>query len=246
MCTQWTCIPLRRLGGAPSVAFLISHSMPFMYCSTSNTTLATISPVARSTSANSESRFLTGQLLTGSYHPLQFLTQRVVDRLAYALQASCRCISATMVVAGGSHTRQCVFGRGCHSRPSSAACPPNNHGPASAGQCVGGGAVTTGQAAQLAPKKRTCISQAPTKRGVCASISPITPTRDPRRRRTQHPSHRRRSPRRYQPHWRVTCNQLASADVFAARRDSASSHPGRAHFSLPRRTCVCARHTAAP
>jgi hypothetical protein len=40
--------------------------------------------------------------------------------------------------------------------------------------------------------------------------------------------------------------RLASADVSAARRDSASSHPGRAHFSPPRRTCVCARHTAAP
>jgi hypothetical protein len=34
--------------------------------------------------------------------------------------------------------------------------------------------------------------------------------------------------------------------VSAARRDSASSHPGRAHFSPPRRTCVCARRTAAP
>jgi hypothetical protein len=33
--------------------------------------------------------------------------------------------------------------------------------------------------------------------------------------------------------------QLASAAVSAARLDSASSHPGRAHFSLPRRTCAC-------
>jgi hypothetical protein len=40
--------------------------------------------------------------------------------------------------------------------------------------------------------------------------------------------------------------KLASVAVSAARRDSASSHPGRAYFSLPRRTCVCARHTAAP
>jgi hypothetical protein len=40
--------------------------------------------------------------------------------------------------------------------------------------------------------------------------------------------------------------QLASVAVSAARRDSASSHPGRAHFSLPRRTCVCALQIAAP
>jgi hypothetical protein len=86
--------------------FSTSPTMLFLYCSTSNTTLASLAPVARSTSANSESRFLTGQLLTGTPHvgpPLQFLTQRVVDGLAYALQASCRCVSATMVVAGGSH-----------------------------------------------------------------------------------------------------------------------------------------------
>jgi hypothetical protein len=30
------------------------------------------------------------------------------------------------------------------------------------------------------------------------------------------------------------------------RLDSASSYPGRAHFSLPRRTCICALQTAAP
>jgi hypothetical protein len=36
---------------------------------------------------------------------------------------------------------------------------------------------------------------------------------------------------------------LASAAVPAARRDSASSHPSRAHFGLPRRTCVWARRT---
>jgi hypothetical protein len=69
--------------------FSTSPTMLFLYCSTSNTTLASIAPVARSTSANSESRFLTGQLLTGAHAPLQFLTQRVVDGLAYALQASC-------------------------------------------------------------------------------------------------------------------------------------------------------------
>jgi len=70
--------------------FSTSPTMLFLYCSTSNTTLASLAPVARSTSANSESRFLTGQLLTGTHvgPPLQFLTQRVVDGLAYALQAS--------------------------------------------------------------------------------------------------------------------------------------------------------------
>ena len=66
--------------------FSTSPTMLFLYCSTSKTTLASLAPVARSTSANSESRFLTGQLLTGTHFgpPLKFLTQRVVD----ALQAS--------------------------------------------------------------------------------------------------------------------------------------------------------------
>ena len=70
--------------------FSTSPTMLFLYCSTSKTTLASLAPVARSTSANSESRFLTGQLLTGTHvgPPSQFLTQRVVDGLAYALQAS--------------------------------------------------------------------------------------------------------------------------------------------------------------
>ena len=70
--------------------FSTSPTVLFLYCSTSNTTLASLAPVARSTSANSESRFLTGQLLTGTHvgPPSQFLTQRVVDGLAYALQAS--------------------------------------------------------------------------------------------------------------------------------------------------------------
>jgi hypothetical protein len=40
--------------------------------------------------------------------------------------------------------------------------------------------------------------------------------------------------------------QLASVAVSAARRGSASSHPGRAYFSLPRRTCVCARRGLIP
>jgi hypothetical protein len=39
--------------------------------------------------------------------------------------------------------------------------------------------------------------------------------------------------------------QLAFVDVSAAHRESASSHPGRAYFGLPRRTCYCALQTAA-
>jgi hypothetical protein len=72
--------------------------------------------------------------------------------------------------------------------------------------------------------------------------------RDPRRRRTQ-PSPQLLSPPSPPPSPDPLAGdhlQLASVAVSAARRDSASSHPGRAHFSPPRRTCVCARHTAAP
>jgi hypothetical protein len=65
-----------------------------------------------------------------------------------------------------------------------------------------------------APQKtRGCLSQAPAKRGVRASLpapSRSTATacrRDPRRRRTQHRScYLRQAPRRRQSHWRVTSN----------------------------------------
>jgi hypothetical protein len=62
-----------------------------------------------------------------------------------------------------------------------------------------------------------------------------TGRRGPRRRRTQHPSCLRRRPPRA-PDPLAYDLQLASAAVSAAPLDSASSHPGKAHFSLPRRT----------
>jgi hypothetical protein len=88
---------------------------------------------------------------------------------------------------------------------------------------------------------RACLSQAPTERGVCASLSLTTPTRgrrstagrrDPRRCRTQHPSRPPSSPPPLPAP--LACDlQLASAAVPATRHDPASSHPGGAYFSLP-------------
>jgi hypothetical protein len=87
--------------------------------------------------------------------------------------------------------------------------------------------------------------------GSCASARAAGPRRssgagqhDPRRSHTRHPSCHRRTPC-HQIHW--ACDlQLVSAAVSAACPDSASSHPGRAYFSLPRTTCVCALQTVAP
>jgi hypothetical protein len=111
-------------------------------------------------------------------------------------------------------------------------------------------AVTSGQAAQLAPpppQTRTCLSQGPTKRGVCASLPaallPVDATHVTAVPST--PATAVEPPTVSSP-TSVWPPGLASAAVSAARRDSAPSHPGRAHFSLPRRTCVCARHAATP
>jgi hypothetical protein len=114
------------------------------------------------------------------------------------------------------------FGRGFHYRPSSAAPPPK--------------------------KQRASLSQAPKARSLRLSPSRSTACRrDPRRRRTQHPSCYLRQASPPPSPDPLACDlQLASVAVSAARRDSASSHPGTAYFSLPRRTCVCARHTTAP
>jgi hypothetical protein len=117
-----------------------------------------------------------------------------------------------------SRSLSLFFGRGFHYRPSSAARPPKKHGPAS----------------RRRPR--------PTKRGVCcaslpAALLPVDATHVAAVY-PQHPSCylRQAPPPSPDP---LACDlQLASVAVSAARRDSASSHPGRAHFSLPRRTCV--------
>jgi hypothetical protein len=111
-----------------------------------------------------------------------------------------------------------------------------------------GGAFTTGQAAQRAPPKTTGLPLAGPDHARSLRLSPSRSTacrRDPRRRRAQHPSCylSQAPPPSPDP---LACDlRLASVAVSAARRDSASSHPGRAYFSPPRRTCVCAHHTAA-
>jgi hypothetical protein len=115
-----------------------------------------------------------------------------------------------------------------------------------------GGAFTAGQAAQRAPQKTTGLplarrprpsaESAPLSQPLyCLSTRPTSPPY-PAPQLLSPPSPAPPSP---DP---LACDlQLASVAVSAARRDSASSHhPGRAYFSLPRRTCVCARQTAAP
>jgi hypothetical protein len=112
-----------------------------------------------------------------------------------------------------------------------------------------GGTFTKGQAARRPPPKtRACLSQAPTKRGVCASLPAALLRLSTRPTSPPYPTPQLLPPPGPPPSPDpLVCDlQLASVAVSAARRDSASSHPGRAHFSLPRRTCVCARHTAAP
>jgi hypothetical protein len=59
---------------------------------------------------------------------------------------------------------------------------------------------------------------------------PIAGRRDPRRRRAQHPSHRRRAPRRCQPHWRVACNWPPPPRLLHGATPPLP-HPGRAYFS---------------
>jgi hypothetical protein len=44
-------------------------------------------------------------------------------------------------------------------------------------------------------------------------------------------------------HYRRPPKQRASLSQAPTRRDSVSSHSGRAHFGLPVRTCVCSRRT---
>jgi hypothetical protein len=118
-----------------------------------------------------------------------------------------------------------VFSSVCNGCPKQKAkqrsAPPKNHGPASR---------RPRPSAESAPLSQPlyCLSTRPTSPPYPAPqlLSPPSPPPSP------------------DP---LACDlQLASVAVSAARRDSASSHPGRADFSLPRRTCVCARHTAAP
>jgi hypothetical protein len=111
-----------------------------------------------------------------------------------------------------------------------------------------GGAFTTGA---RPPKKHGPASRRPRPSAESTPPPPAARStacrRDPCRRRTQHPScYLRQAHRRRQTHWRVTSNWPPSPRPLHGATRSASSHPGRAHFGLPRRTCVCARHTAAP
>jgi hypothetical protein len=80
------------------------------------------------------------------------------------------------------------------------------------GYFFGGGASTTGQAVQRAPPKNTGLPLAGPDQARSLRLSPSRSTacrRDPRRRRTHHPScylrqaPRPRAPRRRQTHWRV-------------------------------------------
>jgi hypothetical protein len=99
-------------------------------------------------------------------------------------------------------------------QPSSAARPPKKHGPASR------------------RPRRPSVESAPLSQPLyCRSTRPTSPPY-PAPQLISPPS----PPSSPDP---LACDlQLASAAVSAARRDSAASHPGRAHFSLPRRTCV--------
>jgi hypothetical protein len=105
---------------------------------------------------------------------------------------------------------RCVFlGSGFHYRPSSGARPPKSHGPASR-------------------RPRPSAESAPISQPLyCLSTRPKSPP---------HPAPQLLSPPSPPPSPEpLACDlQLASVAVSAARRDSASSHPGRAHFSLPK------------
>jgi hypothetical protein len=110
-----------------------------------------------------------------------------------------------------------------HYRPSSAARPPKKHGPASR-------------------RPRPSAESAPLSEPLyCLSTRPTSPPY-PAPQLLSPPS-----PRRRQTHWRVTSNWPTSpCPLHGATLPLPTPHPGGAHFGPPRRTCVCARHTAAP
>jgi hypothetical protein len=112
------------------------------------------------------------------------------------------------------------------------------------------GAFTSGEAAQRAPppnhrpasrRPRPSAESAPLPQPPAPSRSTESTAcrRDPRRRRTQ-PAPQLLSPPSPPPSPDpLACDlQLASAAVSAARRDSASSHPGRAHNSAYQGGCI--------
>jgi hypothetical protein len=108
--------------------------------------------------------------------------------------------------------------------------------------------LTTGlsSAARPPPKKtRACASSRPRPSAESAPLSQPLYCMSTRPTSPPYPAPQLLSPPSPppSPDPLVSDLQLASVGASAARRDSASSrHPGRAYFSLPRRTCVCARH----